>query len=176
MQYYTLNLCGLTRKLPLVSLGPRLKIASLNLLGDSELVSRVAQEMIERIKYFDFDVLVGTEVKILPLIYEMSQILGQKRYIICRTKILGYMVQPLRIGGQKGLVLDGPDAELIKGKKVVIVNDVVSTGRTVVVVNELVKKSMGEVVAAVAIIKQGELESKIDQPFFYLTTLPLFRK
>lgn len=176
MEYYTLNLCGLKRKLPLVSLGPKLKIASFNLLGDAELVSLVAQEMVERIKYFDFDVLVGAEVKILPLIYEMSRILGQDRYVICRKKILGYMVDPLQAGGQKGMVLDGPDGELIKNKKVVIVNNVVSTGRTMRVVRELVKKAGGDVVAAVAIIKQGELKTVIDEPFFYLTTLPLFRK
>lgn len=176
MEYYTLNLCGLTRKLPLVSLGPRLKIASLNLLGDSELINLVAQEMVERIKYFDFDILVGAEVKILPLIYEMSRILGQERYVICRNKILGYMVQPIRTSSQKGLVLDGPDANFIKGKKIVIVNDVVSTGKTTGVIKELVKKAGAKVVAVIAIIKQGEPQIAIKKPFFYLTTLPLFRK
>lgn len=176
MKYYTLNLCGLTRKLPLVSLGPKLKIASLNLLGDGELINLVAQEMVERIKYFDFDVLIGAEVKILPLIYEMSRILGQKRYVICRKKILGYMVQPIRAGKREGMVLDGPDAELIRRKKVVIVNDVFSTGRTIGIVRELVEKAKGEVVAVVAIIKQGEPQAFLKEPFIYLTTLPLFRR
>ncbi len=176
MEYYTFNLCGLRRKLPLVSLGAKLKIASFNLLGDGELVSLVAREMVERIKYFDFDVLVGTEVKILPLIYEMSRILGQKRYVICRKKILGYMVQPLRVGGREGMILDGPDVELIKKKKIVIVNDVVSTGGAVKIIKEMAKKVEAEVTAVIAIIKQGDLQLVIKEPFLYLTTLPVFRK
>lgn len=173
MEFYTLKLLGLTRRLPVKKLGIRLKIASFNLLGDTELVEKVALELAERIKYFDFDFFVGPEVKILPLIYELSSIFNHKQYVIARKKITGYMTNPLKIEGKRGLVLNGPDAELLKNKTVILVNDVVSTGKTVKNLEKLVKMASGEVGAVVSILKQGELQEKISQPFFYLAEIPL---
>lgn len=176
MKFYTLKLLGLTRKLPVKKLGVKLKIASFNLLGDTELVEKAAIELSERIKYFDFGFFVGLEAKILPLIYELSSIFNHKQYMIARTRITGYMTEPLKIEGKRGLVLNGPDAKLLKNKKVILVNDVVSTGKTVNNLEKLVKMASGEAVAVIAILKQGELQEKIKKPFFYLGEIPFYER
>lgn len=174
MDYYTLTLCGLKRQLPIVSVSPRLKIASFNLLGDAELISLLAKEIIERIKYFDFDILVGLEVKTLPLIYEISRILDKDRYVILRKQQMGYMQKPLRAGGPQGLVLDGHDLNFITCKKVILIDDVVTSGHTINIAQDLIQQVKGQVQAIVAVIKQGEQSYQFSKPFFYLATLPLF--
>ena len=174
MTYYTLKICGLTRNLPIVSLGPKLKIASFNLLGDGELVEAVAKDLAKEIKKFEFDYLVGPEVKVVPLLQVLSQKLKKPRYIILRKNIMGYMTKPITNKYKPNLVLNGPDADLLKDKKVIIVDDVVSTGRTIRVVGDLMTMARAEVVAAVAVLKQGEKEEEIEPTFFYLGNLPLF--
>ena len=174
MNYYTLKICGFVRKLPIIKIGPKYSIASFSLLGDIDLVEVIAQELAERIKYLDFDFLIGPEIKVLPLIYQMSHLLGHKNYVVSRKKILGYMTKPIKSDGRKPLVLNGPDAQLLEGKKVVLVNDVVSTGRTVKEMESLMTKIGVKVSAIACVLKQGELQVKINKPFFYLQTLPLF--
>lgn len=176
MDYYTLKLCGLTRKLPIVSLGPKLKIASFNLLGDGELVEKAAAKLEKEIKKFDFDYLVGPEVKVVPLLQALSKKLGKPRYVILRKNIMGYMVKPILNRSKPALILNGLDAEILKGKRVVIVDDVISTGRTVKTVRELMKMIEAEVVGVVAVLKQGEPEATIKEPFLCLASLPLFKK
>ena len=175
MDYYTLKLCGLTRKLPIVSLGPHLKIASFNLLGDGELVEKVAEELEKKIKKFDFDYLVGPEVKVVPLLHILSQRLGKPRYIILRKNIMGYMVKPISVRAKPTLVLDGKDSEILHHKRVVIVDDVVSTGRTVKAVEELMEAAEAKVVGVVAVLKQGEETINLQVPFIFLRKLPLFK-
>ena len=175
MEYYRLSLCGLERELPIVSLGPHLKIASFNLLGDGELVEKIADELAKRVKNLDFDYLVGPEVKVVPLVQTLAQKLGKSHYVILRKNIMGYMVKPVSNKSQPTLVLNGPDADLLAGKKVFIIDDVVSTGRTIKVVEELMKTVGAQVVGAAAVLKQGEEHEKIDTPFFYLGELPLFK-
>lgn len=174
MNYYHLKLCGLTRELPIVSLGPKLKIASFNLLGDGELVKQVAISLAEKIKDLDFDYLVGPEVKVVPLLQELSVLLGKPRYIILRKNIMGYMTHPIVSKTKPGMVLNGPDADLIKGKKILIVDDVVSTGKTVKVVEELIKNIGAQIVGVAAVLKQGEEKVEISVPFYSLGNLPLF--
>lgn len=174
MDYYTLKLCGLTRKLPIVSLGPKLKIASFNLLGDGELVEKVADELVKEIKKFDFDYLVGPEVKVVPLLQALSKRLNQPRYVILRKNIMGYMVKPISNKSKPTLVLNGPDAEILRNKKILIVDDVISTGRTIKVVKELMKMIGAEVVGVVAVLKQGEKQEEFGIPIVFLDTLPLF--
>jgi adenine phosphoribosyltransferase len=175
MEDYILKLCGLSRKLPIVLLGPKLKIASFNLLGDGELVEKVAEELAKKIRKKEFDYLVGPEVKVVPLLQALSKRLKKPRYIILRKNIMGYMTKPVINKSKPTLVLNGPDAEILRGKRVVIVDDVVSTGRTIRVVQEMMKTVGAEVVGAVAVIKQGEKEEEIDIPFTFLGTLPLFK-
>ncbi|NIT03835.1 adenine phosphoribosyltransferase [Candidatus Saccharibacteria bacterium] len=174
MKYYTLKLCGLTRKLPIVSLGPKLKIASFNLLGDGELVEAVAKDLAKELKKYEFDYLVGPEVKVVPLLQALAKKTKEPRYVILRKNIMGYMTKPMTNKSKPSLVLNGPDAKLLKGKKVVMVDDVISTGRTIRVARELLKMAGAEVVGMVAVLKQGEKEKEIDVPFSFLGILPLF--
>lgn len=174
MEFFTLNLCGVSRQLPLVSLGPKLQIASFNLLGDGELVESIAKEFEGRLRKLDFDYLVGPEVKVVPLLQALSTRLNKPRYIVLRKNIMGYMVNPLTGKTKPTMVLNGSDAQLLKDKKVVIIDDVVSTGRTIEVVSELIKSAGAEVVTVYAIIKQGESVENISVPFYSLGKLPIF--
>lgn len=175
MDYYNLKLCGLNRKLPIVSLGPKLKIASFNLLGDGELVEEVAEALVKEVKKFNFDYLVGPEVKVVPLLQVLAKKLKKPRYIILRKNIMGYMTKPITNKSKPSLVLNGPDAEFLKGKKVLIIDDVISTGRTVRVVEEIMKMIGAEVVGVIAVLKQGDSEKEFSVPFKYLNKLPLFQ-
>lgn len=175
MDYYTFHFRGLTRKLLIVPLGPKLKIASLNLLGDRELVEVSAKALAQKIKDIDFDVLVGPEVKVVSLLHALSQILGQPRYIVCRKKIHGYMINPITSGRHPALVLDGPDAEFIRNKKVAIIDDVISTGRTLKVMKELVQENGGKVVVNAVIAKQGPEPLENIENLIFLTKLPLLK-
>ncbi len=175
MDFYTLKLCGLTRKLPIVALGPNIKIASFNLLGDAELVEATAYNLQQKVKDLDFDIIAGPEVKVVPLLHSLAKKLGHKRYIVCRKKIHGYMTNPQTLEKKPTLVLNGPDANLIKGKRVLVVDDVVSTGRTLKVMDELIEQSGGEVVANAVVLKQGTKKiNGIANPIF-LGKLPVFK-
>ena len=144
-------------------------------MGDGELVEAVAKDLSQRLRKIDFDHLVGPEVKVVPLLQVLSHELDKPRYIILRKNIMGYMVKPITNKSKPNLVLNGPDAEILKNKKVIIVDDVVSTGRTIRVVQEIMKMAKADVVAAIAVFKQGEKEEEIKVPFSYLGKLPLFQ-
>lgn len=177
MEIYNLDICGIKRQLPIVYLGPKLRVASLSLLGDVELVEKAAAEMISKLAKIEFDYLVGPEVKVVPLLHEMSRVLKRKHYIVCRKSIKGYMVNPLVLHPTspfkklRSLLIDGVDQKLIAGKKVVVVDDVVTTGTTIAAVEELMQKAGAQVVAACAILKQGDTEIN---GLIYLGKLPVF--
>ncbi|MBU0650213.1 adenine phosphoribosyltransferase [Patescibacteria group bacterium] len=175
MDYYHLNLLRLKRELPVVTISPKLKIASFNLLGDVELVNKSAKELAKRLKGFEFDFLVGPEVKVVPLIHQLATLMKVKKYVICRKNIMGYMVSPIQSEGKNRLVLDGRDAQLLKNKKAVIVDDVVSSGRTTREIVALLKKLNAEVVCVATIFKQGDEELPDLPNFIYLAKLPLIR-
>ncbi len=178
MEVYNLDICGIKRDLPIVYLGPKLRIASLSLLGDVELVKKASSQLITKLKGIDFDFLVGPEVKVVPLLYEMTRTLGLGRYIVCRKAIKGYMVKPLvthpdsSFNKFRSLVIDGADCELVNGKKVVVVDDVVTTGTTITSVSNLMEKAGAKVVGVCSILKQGEAEIP---NLIYLGKLPIFK-
>lgn len=178
MESYQIEICGIKRNLPIVYLGPKLRIASLSLLGDVNLVSAVSREMLNRLKDVKFDYFVGPEVKVVPLLYEMTRQTGRERYIVCRKAIKGYMVKPLILHPSnsmhklRSLVIDGVDQELIKGKKVVLVDDVVTTGTTISAVSELMQKAGAEVVAVCSVLKQGDVTIN---NLIFLGHLPVFK-
>lgn len=174
MDYYTLKINGLTRKLPLVTLGAKIKVASFNLLGDQELVDKLARILVSKFKGIDFDYLVGPEVKVVPLLHELTHILKKKRYVVCRKEIHGYMVSPIKTSFQPGLVIDGNDAKMLKGKKVIIIDDVVTSGQTISAVEELMKKSGAKVAAKFAVFKQGDRLQKFQEKLIFLYSLPVF--
>jgi len=174
MEYFKLEICGLSRKLPIVPLGPKIKIASFSLLGDRLLVEALAKKLAVKLKKTDFDVLVGPEVKVVPLLEEVSRIMKKERYIVCRKKIHGYMINPLVSKFAPGLVMNGQDAEILKSKKAIILDDVVSSGATMESVERLIALAGGRVVAKMAILRQeGQAQTLKDTAF--LGELPIFR-
>lgn len=175
MNYYLLKIGNIERKLPIVRLGRGIKVASFNLLGDSEIVEKIAIKMVKKLAKIDFDILVGPEVKVVPLLHEITRILGKKRYVVCRKNIHGYMVSPVASHNKPGLILDGNDAALLKGKNVVVVDDVVSSGLTMQVADELIDSVGGKVVAHAAVFKQGERNNDFFRNLICLGTLPVFK-
>lgn len=180
--YFELSLCGLKRRLPLIPISPKTKIASFNILGDTELTEKVAVKLAKKLKKYKFDLLVGPEVKVVPLIYELSKKLGHKKYVICRKSVKPYMVSPTILKPLsyfpkhiRPLTINGVDRELLAGKKVVIVDDVVSTGVTIRMIKKLMEKIGAQVVATASIIRQGEKQFDEIDNFIYLTTLPIFK-
>ena len=155
----------------MVRISPRYKVASINLLGDVELVNKAAAALVKKLDQVDFDYLVGPEVKVVPLIHRMSELLAKKHYMICRKSIMGYMTQPVSSQNEPKLVLDGGDATKLRGKKVILVDDVVSTGRTLNVLKDLMSRVGASVAGSVAIFKQGEAVVPAD--LVYLEKLPL---
>lgn len=174
MKYYTLKIGELTRKLPIVALGPKIKVASFNLLGDREMVEELAKQLYKKIRSIKFDYLVGPEVKVVPLLHELSKLLKKERYIVCRKEIHAYMQSPIKSMQKPGLVLSGTDAGLINGKKVVIVDDIVTSGRTLYVVEELMKTAEAMVVAKITVFKQGDRLHEKQKDLIFLHTLPVF--
>ena len=175
MEFYTLKIANVERQYPLVSLSPKIRIASFNILGDKELAQKAAFELCKKLNGLKFDYLVGPEVTVLPLIHEMAEILGMKRYVILRKQIHGYMIKPIYLNNKHKLVINGADAELIKNKRVVIIDDVVSTGKTIKAILELVEKLNAEVVAKIAILKQGDIFGEEIKDLIYLEKIPLFK-
>jgi len=180
--YYRLEICGLKRKLPIKPIGRKTKLASFSLLGDVELVEKIAKELTKRIKDWQFDYLVGPEVKVVPLIHELAANLKQPTYVICRKSIKPHMVRPITLRPLphfpkhiQPLVIDGKDSQLIRGKKVVIVDDVVSTGVTMRMMKKMMDKVGAKVVGLVAAIRQGEGQFDELEDLVYLVPLPIIK-
>jgi len=181
VDYYPLTICGITRKLPLIQIGRKTKIASFSILGDAELVDKIATQMAKKLKRVDFDYLVGPEVKVVPLLQSLSEKLGKKRFIVCRKSAKQYMISPIILlplshfpKHSHPLVINGEDVKLLKNKKVVIIDDVVSTGITLRMVNKLMTDANAKIVTRLAVIKQGNQFDK-NLKFDYLSTLPIIK-
>lgn len=181
MEYYTLELCGLSRQLPLVFVGKNTKLASFSLLGDTQLINKVADEFEKNLKKIEFDYLVGPEVKVVPLIYELSRRFKQEKFIICRKSVKPYMVTPVILKPLphfpkhvRQLVIDGNDAQMLKNKKVIIIDDVISTGVTMRMMVRLMEKVGAKIVLCASVLKQGEQFDKFEN-LLTLAELPIFK-
>jgi adenine phosphoribosyltransferase len=159
---YPVDIAGVHRELRLFEIKPGLTIAILNILGDTELVQACARELAEKLKAIDFDVLVTAEAKSIPLAHAVSVESG-KCYVILRKSFKPYMGDALRAetlsittGEPQTLYLDEKDRNFIKGKKAVILDDVISTGSTLQGMRMLLQKAGAEVVAEAAIFTEGE--------------------
>jgi len=175
MEYFKLKFKGLIRSLPLIAVTPKIKVASVNLLGDIELSEVISREVVKKIKAVDFDILVGPEVKVVPVLHEVAKMLNKKSYVVCRKAIHAYMISPVTSKTNPPLVIDGKDAVLLKGKRVIVLDDVVSSGKTINAICDLVKEVGGNVVKVVAIFKQEGLKEDLGEYFIYLSILPVFR-
>ncbi|MCL4529947.1 MAG: adenine phosphoribosyltransferase [Chloroflexi bacterium] len=175
---YSIEIAGLKRDLRLFQIKPGLRIAILNILGDTELVQACARELEKQLKDVKFDVLVTAEAKSIPLAYALS-VEMKKPYIILRKTYKPYMGDALKAetlsittGQPQVLIMDEKDRELMKGKKVVIVDDVISTGSTLQGMRMVIEKAGANVVKEAAILTEGE-RSKWEE-IISLGHLPLF--
>lgn len=174
---YTLHVAGITRELPIVPVNDKLRIASFVILGDTELVCAAAKEIVKRLP--PVDLLVTAEAKGIPLVFEVSRLLGMRSYIVARKSVKPYMEEPLvnevvSITTQKKqlLCLDKQDALALKRRRVAIIDDVISTGESVQAIAGLVEKAGGHIVAKAAILAEGDAARRDD--IIYLERLPLF--
>lgn len=181
METYTIELYGLKRTLPLVHIGKETKLANFTLLGDIELVDALADEFTEKFRAYTFDYLVAAEVKVVPLVHGIAKRLGHKRFVVCRKRVKPYMVRPIILRPPANypkhvlpLVINGIDAEFLRGKRVIVIDDVVSTGMTMRLMHALMDKVNATVVASAAVLRQGEQFSDIPN-FISVGELPVVK-
>ena len=177
MKTYTLHVAGLTRELPIIKLSYDLSIASFVILGDTEIVRKTAPIIAKKLPEVDF--IVTAEAKGIPLAYEISRILNLNEYVVARKSIKAYMEEPIEVeinsitttNSQK-LYLNNQDAKKIKGKRVALVDDVISTGQSLKALERLVEKAGGKVLAKAAILAEGDAKDRKD--IIFLEALPTF--
>jgi adenine phosphoribosyltransferase len=161
-EYYSVEIAGLKRDLRLFEIKPGLKIAILNILGDTELVQASAKELAVKLKDTEYDVLVTAEAKSIPLAHALS-VETKKPYVVLRKSYKPYMGNALKAetlsittGQPQTLILDEKDVELMRGRKVVIVDDVISTGSTLQGMKAILEKAGSNIVAETAIFTEGD--------------------
>ena len=179
MQTYQLTLGPLTRQLPLIRLNATTSIASFVLLGDAELTDYAARQLSQRLTTTTFDYLVTMESKGIPLAQALSQATNHPRFIVLRKNLKDYMQHPLSepvsaitTSTPQQLVLDGTDAALINHKRVIIIDDVISSGSSLTAANALLHQAGAQVVKQMAILAEGTASQRTDIDF--LAPLPLF--
>jgi len=161
-QTYGVDVAGVHRELTLFEIKPGLRIAILNILGDVEFVQVAAKELAEKLEPIQYDLLISAETKSIPLVYQLA-VDTNKPYIILRKNYKPYMGKALQhetlsitTGQTQTLYLDEKDLDLIRGKRVVIVDDVISTGSTLQAVQLIVKKAGAVIAAEAAVFTEGE--------------------
>lgn len=159
-EFYTVQICGVTRALPLFEVAPKVRIAIFNMLGDTEVVEAIADELARRVPT-DVDALMTAEVKSIPLAHALAVRL-KLPYIVARKTRKPYMVGAMSVevlsittGAPQTLWLDGKDLELVQGKRILLVDDVISTGSTLAGMRKLVAEAGGTVVAEAAAFTEG---------------------
>lgn len=159
---YGIDIAGIHRELELFEVKPGLRIAILNILGDTELVEACAIALAKKLENVEYDVLVTAEAKSIPLAHALSVATG-KKYVILRKSYKPYMGDALKsetlsitTGDPQTLYLDEKDRELVKDKRVVIVDDVISTGSTLQGMRMILEKAKADIAAEAAILTEGE--------------------
>ncbi|MBP3271663.1 MAG: adenine phosphoribosyltransferase [Ruminococcus sp.] len=175
---YTLKVAGLTRELPICAVSDSLDIAAFIMFSDVELTVACAEELLKKVP--DFDVIVTAESKGIPLGYELARQSG-KNYYVARKSVKLYMTDPISVNvksittaAEQTLYLSGADADMIKGKRVLIADDVISTGESLNALETLVNKAGGEIVCRAAVLAEGGAADRTD--IVFLEKLPVFPK
>lgn len=176
-KYYRLNVAGLTRDLPICKVSDSLDIAGFVIFGDYELTEACARELAKKLPPHDY--IIAPEAKAIPLAHELARQLGEKKHFVARKGLKAYMVDPICVevksittAKTQTLYIDGRDAEMMKGKRIVLVDDVISTGESIEALEKLVTQSGGIVCAKAAILAEGDAKDRDD--IIYLEPLPLF--
>lgn len=174
---YNIKVAGLSRDLKICPLNEHLSIAGFILFGDVELTEKCAAALLEKAPAFD--VMITAESKGIPLIHEMAKQAGMNRYILARKGMKAYMsnvvkheVTSITTQHKQTLYLDGDDAAYMQGKRVLIVDDVVSTGESLAALEDLVKIAGGEIAGKMTVLAEGDAQERTD--IIYLEKLPLF--
>ena len=175
--FYELHVAGLTRQLPLCKVSDTLYIGAFVIFGDVELTTACARDLLKIAP--EHDILITAESKGIPLVYEMARQHGENKYLIARKAPKLYMkdvfsteVNSITTAKQQILCIDSEDAEYIRGKRVLIVDDVISTGESLKAVEKLVRKAGGTIVGKMAILAEGDAKDRDD--ILFLEKLPLF--
>ena len=173
-----MTIAGLERHLPICPVNEKLDIAAFVIFGDAELTVAAAAELIKKCPEFDF--IVAPEAKAIPLAHEMSRQSG-KKYFICRKGAKLYMKEPVSVhvrsittDAVQTLYIDGLEGEQLRGKRVLILDDVISTGESLIAVNKLLEKFDADIVGQAAILAEGDAADRDD--IIFLEKLPLFFK
>ncbi len=179
LETYPVEIAGIQRQLHLFRVAPGLRIAILNILGDTELVEAAAKALAAKLASVEYDVVVTAEAKSIPLAYALS-LETKKPYIVLRKSYKSYMGQAIQAetlsittGQPQTLILDEKDQELVAGKKVVVVDDVISTGSTLQGIRTIMEKAGAVVAAEAAIMTEGDPAGWAN--IISLGNLPLFK-
>ncbi len=172
-----MTIAGLERHLPLCPLNENLYIGAFVIFGDPELTTAAASELLAKAPEYDY--IITAESKGIPIAHEMARLAGNQKYFLARKKPKLYMtgvfevtVRSITTEGEQKLYLDKADADLMAGKRILIVDDVISTGESLRAIEELVKAAGGNIVGKMAILAEGDAQSRDD--LIYLEPLPLF--
>ena len=174
-----MTIAGLERALPLCPISDELKIGAFVIFGDPELTTACASALLERAPEYDY--MISAEAKGIPLVHEMARLAGNQKYFLARKSPKLYMtgvfeadVRSITTAKEQKLFLDTADAELMKGKRILIIDDVISTGESLSAIERLVELAGGVVCGKMTILAEGDAQDRED--IIYLEKLPLFNK
>ena len=175
--FYEMTIAGLKRQLPLFKVAEDLYIGAFIMFGDVEITEASAKELLKRVP--EFDILCTAEAKSIPLAYEMARQSGQNDYVIARKGVKVYMddilstdVNSITTAHTQKLYIGGDEAAKMRGKRVLVIDDVISTGESLRAIEELVLGAGGEVVGRAAVLAEGAATERDD--IIFLEKLPLF--
>ncbi len=175
--YHTMTIAGLQRNLPICRVSDDLYIGAFVIFGDVELTCACAKALLDRAPQYDY--MITAEAKGIPLIHEMARQSGQNQYFLARKgpklymrNILDVSVQSITTAREQHLYLDGDDAARMRGRKILVVDDVISTGESLTAIERLVEAAGGEVAGRMAILAEGDAQQRSD--IIYLEKLPVF--
>ena len=175
--YYSMNVAGLQRNLPICKVTDTLYIAGFVIFGDQELTVACARELLKRAPEYDY--IITAEAKGIPLAHEMARQTGAEKYFLARkapklymTDVFSSTVKSITTAKEQTLYLDTADAELMKDKRILVVDEVISTGESLAALEKLVEKAGGIIAGSMAILAEGDAQDRED--LIYLEKLPLF--
>lgn len=173
---YDLKIAGTIRRLPLIQVAPDTWIAYYYSLGDTEVIDQAARELASKLE--QCELFVTTETKGIPLAHAIATYLGLRPYVVCRKEIRPFMLSPLIVRykpitakTEQELFMDGRDAVKVKGKRVGLIDDIVSTGETLDAMADLVNQAGGKVVTRAALLLEGDDRADV----VHLGILPIFK-
>ena len=177
--HYKMNIAGLDRELPLCPISDELMIGAFVIFGDPELTTACAQALLDKAPEYDY--MISAEAKGIPLVHEMARLAGNQKYFLARKTPKLYMtgvfeaeLHSITTAKDQKLYLDVADAELMKGKRILIIDDVISTGESLSAIELLVNKAGGTIAGKMTVLAEGDAQNRED--IIYLEKLPLFDK